>query len=130
MRCKPGTTACGNPNAADGPDYTGELKSDPTVRLTDHFNAVAPGGGSNPATVNDFPFPMKLSCANTAATSTGGTCSVETTFEAVIPASVTRMESRRSVLELAQFQVFDGGADGFISTTPNTLFAVQGLFIP
>ena len=130
VRCKPGTTACGDSNAADGPDYTGELESDATVRLTDHFNAIAPGGGSDPATVNDFPFPMKLSCANTAATSTGGTCGVETTFEAVSPGSVTRIEGRRSVLELAQFLIFDGGADGFISTMPNTLFAVQGLFIP
>lgn len=130
VRCKPGTTACGNANTAGGPDYTGELKSDATVRLTDHFNAIAPGGGPDPATVNDFPFPVPLSCANTAATSIGGTCAVDTTFEALSPGSVTKMEGKRSVVELAQFQVFDGGADGFVSTTPNTLFAVQGIFIP
>ena len=27
-------------------------------------------------------------------------------------------------------QVFDGGADGLLSTTPNTLFARQGIFVP
>jgi hypothetical protein len=130
VRCKPGTTACGNANTADGADYTGELQSDATIRLTDHFNAIAPGGGSDPATVIDFPFPVNLHCANTAATSIGGLCSFDTSFEALRPGSIHSMEGRRSVIELAQFQVFDGGADGIVSTTPNTLFAVQGLFIP
>jgi hypothetical protein len=53
-----------------------------------------------------------------------------TTFEAARPGSVTRMEGKRSVVELTQIQVFDGGADGVVSTTPNTLFAVQRVFIP
>lgn len=130
VRCEPGTTACGNANAADGADYTGELQSDATVRLTDHFNAVTPGGGPDPATVVDIPFPVNVPCANTAATSIGGLCSIDTTFEAVRPGSITRMEGKRSVVELAQFQVSDGGADGVVATTPNTLFAVQGIFIP
>jgi hypothetical protein len=29
-----------------------------------------------------------------------------------------------------QVQVFDGGADGVVSTSPNTLFAKQGVFVP
>ena len=29
-----------------------------------------------------------------------------------------------------QLQVTDGGADGIVQTTDNTLFAVQGIFIP
>ena len=32
--------------------------------------------------------------------------------------------------EMAQVQVFDGGADGLASTSPNTLFAMQGVFVP
>jgi hypothetical protein len=40
-------------------------------------------------------------------------------------------DGQRTVVELTQFQVFDGGSDGQVSTTSdNTLFAVQGLFIP
>jgi len=26
--------------------------------------------------------------------------------------------------------VIDGGTDGLVGTTPNTLFAIQGIFIP
>jgi hypothetical protein len=29
-----------------------------------------------------------------------------------------------------QIQVFDGGADGDISTADNTLFLTQGVFVP
>ena len=36
----------------------------------------------------------------------------------------------RSIWQLGQVQVFDGGADGQASTTPNTLFATQGVFVP
>ncbi len=39
-------------------------------------------------------------------------------------------EIRRSNWQLGQVQVFDGGADGVVSTNPNTLFAVQGVFVP
>jgi hypothetical protein len=40
------------------------------------------------------------------------------------------VDGQRTVVELTQFQVFDGGPDGQVSTNDNTLFAVQGLFIP
>jgi hypothetical protein len=36
----------------------------------------------------------------------------------------------RAVWELGQVRVNDGGPDGTVSTTPNSLFAVQGIFIP
>jgi hypothetical protein len=40
-------------------------------------------------------------------------------------------EGLRSIWELGQVQVFDGGADGMASTTAdNTLFEVQGAFAP
>ena len=32
--------------------------------------------------------------------------------------------------ELGQVQVADGGADGDAATEPNTIFAVQGVFVP
>ena len=45
-----------------------------------------------------------------------------------MPGSVN--ESRRSIWELDQVKVFDGGPDGVVSTADNTLFAVQGVFVP
>ena len=33
-------------------------------------------------------------------------------------------------MEFGQRVINDGGPDGVVSTTPNTLFAVQGLLIP
>jgi hypothetical protein len=33
-------------------------------------------------------------------------------------------------VQLAQIRVYDGGADGLAATSGNTLFEVQGLFIP
>jgi hypothetical protein len=126
VRCKAGS-ACGNANAAGGPDYTGELQSNATIRITDHWNAVSPGGGTDPATVVDVPFPLNFQCSNTADMSIGATCTVNTSAVAIgpPPSSVDRAN-----VEISQLQVFDGGADGLVSTTPNTLFAIQGIFIP
>ena len=36
----------------------------------------------------------------------------------------------RAIWQLGQVQVLDGGADGVASTTPNTVFAEQGIFVP
>ena len=126
VRCRAGS-ACGNANAAGGPDYTGELESNATIRITDHWNAVTAGGGTDPATVIDIPFPLDFQCGNTADTSIGATCTVNTSAVAV---GAPSGNVDRAVVEISQLQVFDGGADGQISTTPNTLFAIQGIFIP
>ena len=56
------------------------------------------------------------------------TCSVATSFDAVVPGSA--QERKRSIWALDQVEVFDGGNDGLAATTPNTLFAVQGVFVP
>ncbi|MGH2979070.1 MAG: hypothetical protein ACRDLQ_05475, partial [Solirubrobacterales bacterium] len=120
--------ACGAANAADGADYTGEVQGNATIRITDHFNAVAPGGGTDAATVIDVPFPVNASCAGTGSTAIGGRCSVTTTANAVVPAAVK--DGKRAIVEIAQIQVFDGGPDGAMGTAPNTLFGVQGIFIP
>jgi hypothetical protein len=127
VRCKGGTTACGNANAAAGADYTGEVEIESTARMTDHWNSTEPGGGTDAATVVDFSFPVPLSCSNTSDASIGATCTITTSPVALFPQS---SHPPRAVVELSQFQVFDGGADGQNSTSPNTLFAVQGVFIP
>jgi hypothetical protein len=128
IRCKAGTAACGSANAADGADYTGEVQGNATIRISDHFNAVAPGGGTDPGTVIDVPFPVNAACTATASTSIGGTCATNTTANAVVPGAVK--DGKRAIVEIAQIQITDGGPDGLVGTTPNTLFGVQGIFIP
>jgi hypothetical protein len=128
VRCKAGTTACGNANAADGADYTGQLQGNATIRITDHWNAVAAGGGPDAATVVDIPFPVPATCANTASTSEGGLCTAATSANAVVPGAVK--DAKRANIEVGQINITDGGPDGVNATTPNTVFEVQGLFIP
>jgi hypothetical protein len=126
VRCKPGVSTCSNANAQDGPDYTGELQGNATLRITDHNNATAPGGGTDAATVVDIPFPVSMQCVSTADTSIGSTCSVYSSAVAVEGSSSTP----RAVVEMTQFEVFDGGSDGVVATAGNTRFAVEGVFIP
>jgi hypothetical protein len=127
VRCLPATaaTVCNSANAADGPDYSGQLQGNATIRISDHYNGPAL---NEAATVVDIPFPVNAQCANTTSTSVGGTCTVNTTANTVVPGSVK--DTQRAVVEVGQLQINDGGADGQVSTADNTLFEVQGIFIP
>jgi predicted acyl esterase len=113
---------------SDQSDYSGELQMKHPFRFTDRDNAIAPGGGNNPATMIDVEFPINATCSATADPSVGGTCSVATTIDAVVPGAIK--EGKRLVWEMGQIYVDDGGSDGVVSTLPNTLFARQGLFVP
>jgi hypothetical protein len=127
VRCLPATApaVCNSPNATDGPDYSGQVQGNSTIRISDHYNGP---GLNEPATVVDIPFPVNGQCANTSLTSIGGLCSVNTTANAVVPGAVK--DNQRGVVEIGQVPINDGGADGQIATADNTLFAVQGIFIP
>jgi hypothetical protein len=103
-------------------DYIAELWTTVAIRLTDRFQAP-------PETTSDFEFHWAIPCARTADTTVGGTCALNTTADAVVPGSV--VERARTVWELGQVQVQDGGEDGVGSTTSdNTLFLKQGIFVP
>lgn len=128
VRCKAGVAACGSANAADGADYTGELEGTAQIRISDHWNAVAPGGGPDAATVVDIPFPVITGCTATASTTIGSNCAVTTSANGVVPGAVK--DTKRAIVEIGQLQIFDGGVDGVAATDPNTLFEVQGIFIP
>ena len=128
VRCKAGTAACGSANAADGADYTGELQGNATIRITDHYNALAAGGGTDPATVVDIPFPVNATCAATANTAIGGLCTANTSANATVPGAVK--DGKRATVEIGQITITDGGPDGLVGTSPNTLFATQGIFLP
>ena len=128
VRCLPGTSAgvCSGTNAADGPDYSGQLQGNAMIRISDHDNGPSL---TEAATVVDVPFPVNFSCANTASTTIGGLCTVNTGGAVVCPECGIK-EGTRSVVEITQFEVFDGGPDGQITTNPNTVFLREGIFIP
>ena len=95
------------------------------ARITDRQNGSAP---VDPATVEEIPFSFVANCAATPDTGTGGTCAADTTANAVVPGAIK--ETLRSSWELGAVKVYDGGADGAAGTPGNTLFAVQGIFVP
>jgi hypothetical protein len=129
VRCRPGTdaTVCNSPNAAGGPDYSGQLRADVTIRITDHNNGSS---GTDAATVQDLPSPVNLNCSNTADTSIGGSCTIESSTPCPPQGCSGIRNGDRAVIELAQLKVFDGGADGYVFSDPNTVFEVQGIFVP
>jgi hypothetical protein len=110
-------------NQGDQTDYTGELQASSLVRITDRN-----GGPSLSETTADGPFPVTVPCAATASTSAGATCSVTSTFNAILPGAV--VEGARAVWDMGQVEVRDGGSDGVASTGPNGVFARQGVFVP
>jgi hypothetical protein len=129
LRCTASATTCGSANAQGGPDYTGELDGVIAMRWTDHWNAVSPGGGPDAATMEDYTLHFPVSCAGTADTTVGSSCGINLNLAAFIPGFTP--EGQRTIWELTQTQIYDGGADGTRSTTgDNTLFAIQGLFVP
>jgi len=107
-------------------DYAGELQARLTVRLTNrqHGATLTESG-----TTEDFPFSVTTPCATTPADSgVGSTCELNTTADSLVPGAIT--EGKRTIWELRNVEVYDGGADGDADTTPNTLFMRQGVFIP
>jgi hypothetical protein len=126
VRCKTGTSVsvCATPNAADGPDYSGQLQVNANIRITDHHNGPS---GNEAATVMDLPSPVPMGCASTLDTSIGGSCDLTTSLTALVPQTSV---DGRSVVEFDQIHVFDGGPDGQMDTTLNTLFEIQGISIP
>jgi hypothetical protein len=101
------------------------MQGNATIRISDHYNGPTL---TDAATVIDIPFPVNGTCANTVSTTVGGQCDTNTSANAVVVGSVK--DTQRGVVEIAQLQIFDGGADGNVTTTDNTLFGVQGIFIP
>jgi hypothetical protein len=107
-------------------DYGGELLVEQVVQITDRFNGAAQ---NETGTVQANPYRFTMPCAETTSTTVGGSCLLSSTFNAILPGSI--VEGGRSIWELSQVEVFDGGPDGLASTaTGNTPFARQGIFVP
>jgi hypothetical protein len=123
VRCGTVTATCGSANVSSGPDYTGELQITYDLRITDLANPSA-----SPATVTDTSFPATMTCAQTTNNVVGSGCALNTTANAIMPGTI--QAGNRANWELGQVRVNDGGPDGVVNTTPNGLFAVQGVFVP
>jgi hypothetical protein len=129
VRCRTGGASCGTANASGAADYTGELRASIGVRMTDRWNAPAPGGGPDPATSADVALERSFACATTASTSIGSSCALNTSANAITPGLVK--DEKRAIWELGQAHIYDGGPDGDADTIAgDTLYAVQGLFVP
>jgi hypothetical protein len=127
VRCRAGgIVGCGGPLQ----DFTAGLREVFSIQITDKFNG---GSSAEAATVQAFPafrmpFALAVPCTATPDPDKGATCAVATTLDAIDPDIVS--EGRRATWELGQIQLWDPGADGNIDSDDNTLFAVQGLFVP
>ena len=105
-------------------DYTGQIQLETTIRVIDRDN-----GPGETGVVQDTPFRVTVPCTATGDTTVGSTCSVNTTADAVLGAGAIK-EGKRSIWQLGQVRINDGGSDGVASTTPNALFATQGVLVP
>jgi hypothetical protein len=112
---------------ADLSDYTGQLRVDAALRLTDRNNTPNPGG-AGPGTVSDSHFPFTILCTATGDASVGSSCAISTTANAVMPG--VAFAGRRAIWQLGQVQVYDGGSSGVAGASDATLFMDQGVFIP
>jgi TolB protein len=108
-------------------DYTGELRAELPLRITDRDNTPHPGG-PGAATTQDFTFDIDVTCVEVADPREGSSCQTTTTLEALVPGAIK--EGRRAIWQLGQVIVYDGGADGDTATAGNTVFARQGIAIP
>jgi hypothetical protein len=104
-------------------DYAGNVQARAIARLTDRN-----GSGADPATTTNILFPLTTPCTPTSDPNVGSTCSLTTTLDTLIPGAIT--EGQRTVMQLSQVQVIDGGPDGDTATDPNTVFLRQGVFVP
>jgi hypothetical protein len=143
VRCKASiasdATLCPSTNSAGGKDYAGQVQANPTIRITDHYNTVTtsptPACSSTTscsATVVDLPFPVTGTCAATPSDATiGGACNF-TTGTGVCPPQCGQVipEGKKMNVEFGQIVVNDGGTDGLASTSGNTVFERQGIYIP
>lgn len=133
VRCLPATAAsvCTPANAADGPDYVGQLEIRIGFRITDHFNAPM---STTPGTMVDITFPVKEPCASTPNVAVGGTCSIVTSMNAIVPGSAPG--AKRTVYQIPQqtspggIQVWDGGQNGVAGASDATLYLEPGVFLP
>ena len=111
--------------AADRTDYLGELQGRLVFRVTDRHSGTLL---DTRATAVELPFSFTIPCTATANPDRGSDCNVVTSIDTLMVGAAT--ENGRSVWELLEAEVLDGGADGLAATPDNSTFAQPGLFGP
>ena len=106
-------------------DYTGELQVAFSLSVVDKYNGAEPVDRAAGSAIG---FSFTAACDGTPDTTVGSTCGTATTADALIPGAV--VEGARAIWQIGAVEVRDGGADGVASTTPNTPFLRQGVFVP
>jgi hypothetical protein len=109
------------------PDYSGQLQARYLNRWTDRRNGP---GVNEAATAMDVTNQFAVPCTTTASTTIGSTCSLSTSIEAIVMDPGVAVEGARTIWELGQVELRDGGPDGNVFSEPNTTVAVQGVFVP
>jgi len=107
-------------------DYTGELQGRVLLRITDRRNGTTT---TDTATVTDVSYTFTAPCAATGGTTNvGATCSLNTTADAITPGTVTA--AKRTIWQMQDVAILDGGADGDADTADNSVFLRPGIFVP
>ena len=89
------------------------------ARCADHRSHGGAGAEHDPG----LSLPVTVPCAPTPGAE-GATCSISTTFDAIMPGAVT--EGRRAMWQLGAVEVHDGGSDGLAATGPNEAVRAPG----
>ena len=112
--------------ASDLSEYTGELRTELTVRRTDRD----PPGAAPHSTSMDFPFGFTVPCTPTPGSSLdASTCTSFTSANAIVPLAIE--DTHRAIWALDKVRVYDGGADEDADTDAGrSLFMTQGVFVP
>jgi hypothetical protein len=111
-------------------DYPGTMMMDLDSRMTDSNNGTGSGPFNEAGTTDEFWFKAPITCATTASTSIGSTCSMHTTADAVMPGMIK--EGRRTMWEQADHpHIWDGGDDwNWATEDDNLVFATSGYYVP
>jgi hypothetical protein len=113
--------------ASDLSEYTGELRTRVKVRLTDRNAGVSQTTEEWPE--SDWELAFNVPCTPTDASLDKSLCAVATTVDAIMPGAAA--EGERALWALDQVKVYDSGPDEDPDTDwDNSLFAVQGVFVP
>jgi Tol biopolymer transport system component len=109
-------------------DYSGALRASLPLRITDKDNTPSPGGPGAGTTV-PFQYGFDIPCTPDPATDIGSDCSISTTANTLVPGTIK--ESLRTIWQVGRVRVDDAGPVGNPDTAAdNTVFAVQGVFVP
>jgi len=106
-------------------DYVGPLTVNTDLQITDNSNSPeAPEPGTTQ--VQKFKFPVD--CVSTISTTTGSTCNLNSTVDAIVPGTVT--EGRRAVWQFGQVDVRDTGPNNIAGDGDDVVYLRQGVFVP